>query len=206
MTLVPDRLTEALEHRRTGGLENDAILDALIGGMADGMERLGLVAFGEEGQPAERVLTDPRFAPLWALAHSAMYTGAILPGRLAGESEADYLARARDAVAFPLGIRRGTHEAIRRAVQPLLTGGKNVFIDDPAGSYDITVRVLTSETPDAAAVEAALEGDFVSGGQRGAIRAELRLNLIVSDEAVINELDGTINSYTADTINDIGGP
>ena len=203
---VIERLSTQLEHRRIAGdTVNNAILDALIGGIADGLERLALVAFGDEGVPAERVLRDPRYAPLWALAHAALYTGATVPGRTAGESDDGYLARARDAVAAPLGIRRGTHEAVRRVVQPLLTGSKTVFIDDEPGSYVITVRTLSGETPDPAAVQAAIEGSYVSGGQRGAMRAELALSYIVSDEPVINELDQPVDTY-ADNINEIGGP
>jgi hypothetical protein len=186
MALVADRLRVLLEHRRIDGdVENNAILDAICDAIGDAADRVGVVAFGDvaAGIPAGRALSDPSVAPTWALPHAALYTGAVpLPGRYAGESDVDYYARARDAAVYPLGIRRGTHEAIRRTVQPLLTGSKQVFIaDDFGGDYDLLVRTIVAETPDPVAVEAALAGSYVSGGQRGAIRAELVLTYVTAD-------------------------
>jgi len=183
---VAERLRDLLSHRRVDGDdENNLILDAVCDGIGDAMERLGVVAFGdpENGIPVGRALTDPSVAPLWALPHAALYTGATpLPGRWAGETDEAYTARARDAAVYPLGPKRGTHEAIRRTAQPLLTGTRQVFIaDDYGGDYDILVRTIVSETPDPAAVAAALTGSYVSGGQRGAIRAELVLTYVTAD-------------------------
>jgi len=183
---VADRIRGLLEHRRIDGDDvNNAILDAICDGIGDAMERLGTVAFGDEetGVPAGRALSDPSVAPSWALAHAALYTGAVpLPGRWAGESDEAYFARARDSAVYPLGPKRGTHEAIRRTAQPLLTGTRQVFIaDNFGGDYDILVRTIVSETPDPDAVEQALTGSYVSGGERGAIRAELILTYVTAD-------------------------
>jgi hypothetical protein len=187
---VTERLRVLLAHRYTGDAVNEALLDALAAGIGDAAERIGVVAFGSPpavetdiAVPAGRALSDPSVAPVWALAHAALYTGAVpLPGRAAGESEEDWATRARDAAIYPLGIMRGTHEAIRRTAQPLLTGGKSVFIaDNFGGDYDILVRTIVAETPDPAAVERALAGSYVSGGERGAIRAELLLTYITAD-------------------------
>lgn len=183
---VAERLRVLLDHRRIDGDdENNAILDAVCDAVGDVAERLGVVAFGDaaNGVPAGRALSDPSVAPDWALPHAALYTGAIpLPGRRAGEDEAAYLARARDAAVYPIGPKRGTHEAVRRTVMPLLTGTQQVFIaDDFGGPYDLLVRTIVSETPDPAAVEAALAGSYVSGGERGAIRAELLLTYVTAD-------------------------
>lgn len=205
MPHVIEKLTELLQHRRTGDSENDDILDAIIGGLADVAEPPALVAFGDEatGARGEQVLRDPRYAPIWALAHAAMYTGAALPGRAAGETEAAWLTRARDQAVYPLGIKRGTQEAIRRAVQPLLTGTKAVFITEFVGGdpYQIQVRTIVSETPDPAAVQAAIEGDFVSSGRRGAIRAELKLTYTSSDDPTFAEgtraMSAVANGITA---------
>lgn len=175
MTHVAERLTTLLQHRRTGDAESDAILDGIIGAIGDTAERLGLVAYGDEanGISGERILRDPSVAPLWALPHAALYVGAGLPGRQAGEDDEAYLARARPAVVYPFGIRRGSHEAVRRVLEPYLTGSKTVYISDTyGGPYDLYVRTLPEETPDPAQARAVLEGDFVSGGQPGAIRAE----------------------------------
>lgn len=192
MTHIGDRLAVLLAHRQTGEPVNDAILEAFCQGIGEALERLGVVAFGDAGVPGGRVLRDPSVAPLWALPHAAMYTGATLPGRMPGESDADYLVRARDAAVYPLGIRRGTHEAVRRTVQPLLTGTKTVFIADNFGDeYGILVRTVEGETPDPAAVEAALTGSYVSGGGRGAIRAELLLTYLTAD--VVTFAEATLN-------------
>jgi hypothetical protein len=152
------------------------------------MERLGIVAFGTDAIPVGHALTDPSVAPDWALAHASLYTsGGLLPGRKAGESQAAWLARARVQASAPLGILRGTDEAIILAVQPLLTGTKSVFINVGGSPYQLIVRTITSETPDSAAVQAAIEGSYVSGGVRGAMRAELALSYSVSDTPTFAE-------------------
>lgn len=185
MTATHDRFGELLEHRKVeGDAENNAIVDAIALALGDSFDRLGLIAFGDEeaGVEGARILRDPSVAPLWALPHASMYTGAKLPGRRAGESDEEYLERARDAAVYPLGILRGTHEAVRRAIQPLLTGTKTVIIADNYGDeYGILVRTMTEETPDPALVERTLQGDYVSGGQPEAIRAELVLTYTASD-------------------------
>jgi hypothetical protein len=205
MPTVTERLTDLLAHRRTGITESDAILDALIGAFGDALERVGLVAFGDETVSGVRYLRDPSVAHAWALRHAAMYVGAFLPGRAAGETEEAWLARARDAAVYPLGMKRGSHEAILRAVRPLLTGSKSVFITDTGGDpYEIQVRTVTSETPDPAAVQAAIEGDYVSGGRRGAIRAELVLDYVVSDVPTFAEatlrFDEVADGVTAENV------
>lgn len=186
MSIAADRLLVLLDHRRTGDPVNDAILEALCGALGDAMERLAVVGFGDPvtGAKGDSVLRDPSVAPLWALAHAALYTGASLPGKMADESDIDYLARARDAAVYPFGIRRGTHEAVRRAVTPFLTGAKDVFIADAYGGdqYMLMVRTRSGETPNPTVVRKALEGDYVSGGQPGAIRAELALTYVLSDD------------------------
>lgn len=185
MTFLADRFAELLAHRRIeDDAENNAIVDALALAFADAFDRLGLVAFGDPEADLDggRIVTDPEVAPLWALPHAALYTGAALPTRLADEDDASYTARARDAAVYPLGIRRGTHEAIRRRIQPYLEGAKTVFIADAySGPYRIFVRTLIGETPDPALVEKVLVGDYVSGGEPGAIRAELVATYVAAD-------------------------
>lgn len=177
---------------------SDQILEAIIGGIADGAERLGIVAFGNTDVPVGRALTDPSVAPDWALPHAALYTsGGLLPGKKAGEADADWLARARDAAVYPLGIKAGTNEAIVRTVQPLLTGTKTVFITVGADPYTVVVRTLPAETPDQAAVAAAITGSFVSGGFRGALRAELALDYTVSNSPEFSEATRTFTTVTA---------
>lgn len=185
---VGDRILALLEHRRIDA-ESDAILEGLVGAIGDAADRLGLIAYGDDGLIGPgAALTDPAVAPAWALVHAALYTGGTVPPRAAGELEADWLARAREAVVYPAGMRRGTHAAIRRAVEPHLTGTRRVIIfDQVGGPYDLVVRTRVSETPDPAAVELAIAGSYVSGGPKGAIRAELVLTYVVSDDAIWQE-------------------
>lgn len=186
---VTERLTSLLASRYVpGDVENNAVLDAIIGGIADAADRLSLIAFGSDTVPPGRALTDPSVAPDWALAHAAMYTGGILPGRQATELYDAWVARARAAVVYPAGIKRGTEEAVRRAAEPYLTGTKTVVISVGGGDpYQMVVRTITSETPTPALVQAAIEGSYVSGGQRGALRAEQTLSYLVSDSPTFAE-------------------
>jgi hypothetical protein len=193
-----ERILALLDHRRVDP-ESDAILEALAGALGEPFERVALVAYGDEeaGIPAGRVLDDPAVAPDWALPHAGLYTGGTMPPRLDGESETDYLARARDALVYPHGIRRGTHAAIKLAGAPFLTGTKSIAVlDDVGGPYDLTVRTRTSETPDPAAFRRAIEGSIVSGGAKGAIRAELVLLHVVSEDPLINEIHRSIDLIT----------
>lgn len=190
---VLERLDALLESRRYDP-ESDAILDALLGAIADAAERLGVVAFGTDAVPPGRALSDPSVAPSWALAHAAQYTGAILPGRSAGETEDEWLARARDAAVYPAGLKRATEEAVRRAAAPYLTGTRSVFVSYTSDPYAVVVRTITSETPDPAAVQAVLEGSYVSGGQRGAIGAHQVLIYETSDDPAFSEATLTFDA------------
>lgn len=206
--VASDRLASLLTHRQIDGDdENNAILDALVKAIAYTADRLARIGYGDPdtGAPGGRVLTDPRVAPAWAIAHAAMYVGAVIPGRRSGESPDDWLTRVRDAAAFPFGVKRGSHEAVRRAVQPLLSGTKTIIIaDDFGGPYDLLVRTITSETPDPDAVRLALEGDYYSGGRRGAIRAELKLTHVVADSVTFAEatraFDAVADGVTAENV------
>lgn len=185
---VAERFAELLEHRRIDGDDtNNAIVDAIGAALGDVFEPLGLIGYGDEdaGFGPVQVLRDPTVATRDTLAHAALYTGATpLPGRRVGESDDDYLARARDAAVYPLGIKRGTVEAVKRAAQPLLTGTKSVVVAGvPGNPYQLYVRTRAAETPDPAAVRHAIEGDYVSGGARGTMRAELELLYFSSDSA-----------------------
>ena len=193
MTTLAERILGLLEHRYVpGDAENTRLLEGLIGGLAAAGDRLALIAYGDEDADPPiapgAAITDPAVAPAWAIRHAAMYTGGRVPPRLVGEDEATWLERARAAVVFPAGIRRGSHTAVRVAAQPHLTGTRSVFILDRIGNpYELVVRVRTSEAPDPDAVRLAIEGAYVSGGPRGAIRAELELVLIVSDGPIWQE-------------------
>lgn len=181
-----ERLTALLESRRADA-DSDLILDAIIGGIGDAADRLGVIAFGTDEVPAGRALSDPSVAPSWALAHAAQYTGALLPGRGVLETEEAWLERARDAAVYPGGIKRGTEEAVRRTAAAYLTGTKQVVVSYTGDPYEVVVRTITGETPDPAALQLALEGSYVSGGPRGAIGAHQKLSYLTSDQPTFSE-------------------
>jgi hypothetical protein len=188
---LAERILALLAHRYLeDDPESNELLEGLVGGIADAAEQLGVIAYGDDaaGIPPGAALTDPAVAPAWALPHAALYTGGEMPARMPGEAEAAWLERARAAVVFPAGIRRGSHTAVRLAAAPHLTGTRTVFILDRVGNpYELVVRVRASEAADPDAVRLAIEGSYVSGGPRGAIRAELELVLIVSDGPIWQE-------------------
>lgn len=62
------------------------------------------------------------------------------------------------------GFNRGTVSAISGAARQFLTGDKTVYVVERHGSaYRLTVSTLDSETPDVAAVEAALQEQIPAG-------------------------------------------
>jgi hypothetical protein len=102
-------------------------------------------------------LLDPDRAPTWALRWLAQFVGVqAAPG-----TDETWL---RQAIRTPAGWRRGTIQAIRDAVGPLLTGGRTIIIIERAGGawsaadnpYHFTVATFIDETPDPAAVVAAV--------------------------------------------------
>jgi hypothetical protein len=185
---VLERLTALLESRYVdGNVENNAVLDALLGGISDAADRLGIVGYGSDAIPAEQALTDPAVAPDWSLAHAAQYTGAKLPGRNAGESFDDWLVRARDATVYPEGIKRGTEEAMRRAAAPYLAAGAEMTIAYTGDPFEVAVSVPVADILDEPALLLALSGDFVSGGHRGAIPAHHYVSFNSADVPLFSE-------------------
>lgn len=192
---------ELLAHRKIDeDDENNAIVDAFADALGDSFETLVSIAYGnEEGTTRPlQTLRDPSVADLDLLPHAALYTGALLPARNAGESDEDYLERARAAASALRNV--GSYQAIRETAEPLLTGTKNVYVMvDPLDPYTVLVRTRVAETPDPAAVEAAIEGDYVSGGRRGVLRAELGLNYAAADGVSWNETTITWGAVSDDT-------
>lgn len=152
-----------------GDRDDDAasnrVLGALVQGMAAPFARLHATAHGDATVPPWGVLTDPAVAPLWALPFAAQFTGGVMPTRLAGEADSDYLARARGAVVWPRGMRRGGVEAIRLAVEPTLTGARSVLIRERVNGdpWAMIVDTLAGETPDPPVTRRAAEAVAAAG-------------------------------------------
>jgi hypothetical protein len=70
----------------------------------------------------------------------------------------------RQQIATPAGWKRGTPDAIRAAVQPLLTGSQTVLVlERTTDAHHFTVATFTDETPDTAAVTAAVNAQKPAG-------------------------------------------
>lgn len=107
-------------------------------------------------------LLDPELAPDWALPWVGQLVGVQLP---AGATPDE----ARALIAGVSGFKRGTPAALRAAAGAFLTGDKTVYFRerDPSGAanyaYTLEVVTLTTETPDPAAVLAALKTQKPAG-------------------------------------------
>lgn len=96
-------------------------------------------------------LFSPADCPVEFLPWLAQWTGSTLTS---GMTEAEM----RAAITLPAGWRRGTLDALTQAVERTLTDSKTVHVDERYGdaAYQLRVRTLATETPDAAATEAAV--------------------------------------------------
>lgn len=111
-------------------------------------------AFARVSETDEKVawqdMLDPEAGPAESLPWLAQFVGVeVEPAWTEQET--------RDAIARPSGWKRGTPGAMREAVQRTLTGDRTVSIFERVGgnAYQLAVRTLTTETPDADATEAA---------------------------------------------------
>jgi Phage tail protein (Tail_P2_I) len=132
----------------------------LVGALASALERVAEIYDPEEGPPGSP-LVDVDRCPDWALPWLAQVVGVTIPAGTAPEL-------ARDAIRSVAGWKRGTPAALRAAASAYLTGAKTVYFRerDPTGGeppYCLEVVTLTSETPDPAAVEAALRRQKPAG-------------------------------------------
>lgn len=110
-----------------------------------------------DGTPGWGILLDPDRCPSEALGWLGNFVGVDLKPGLT-------LADQRARIKGVSGFKRGTPGAIVAAAQQYLTGAKTVILRerDPSvdaansGAYGFTVLTYTSETPDSAAVQAAI--------------------------------------------------
>lgn len=96
-------------------------------------------------------------APLIALPWLAQLVGVRLPPPLSSEDQATYTTRMRARVKATDGFNRGSVSAMRAAGQQHLTGRQVIYLRERDTSpYHLTVVTYTGETPDEAALLAAL--------------------------------------------------
>lgn len=158
-------IDEQTDHGIADPAGSNRVLHALLQAFAAPFGRSHAVAHGEGDLEPWRVLTDPAVAPVWALPYAAQFAGGVVPPRLDGETDDAYLARARQAVVFPRGMKRGGAEAIRIAVEATLTGSRRVFIRERANddAWSLYVHTLSAETPDPGATRREAESVAAAG-------------------------------------------
>jgi hypothetical protein len=142
----------------------------------------GLVRDTDDG-PGWTGLMDPDRAPAFALPWLAQLAGVRLT---TGLPEAEQRAQ----ISAPPAFQRGTPAAMRAAVQNTLTGSRFVDVLERVSGdpYAIEVVVLTGETPDPAASEAAARSQKPAG---------LILTFTINTGAIINQGSLPIDSVTA---------
>lgn len=170
---------------------SDAILDALVDASLELLDRAYLIAHGDDSMPPLAAVTDPRVAPLWGLPYAAVWVGGEMPGRRPGETDEDYTARARHAVVYPRGMRRGSFEILRSSVAETLTGNRTVMVTERANGdlYALLVQTYAAETPDPAATAAA--------AYAAPIDASLVLAVEVIDGQTYDQLEAAYPDYDA---------
>jgi hypothetical protein len=139
--------------------------------------------------PGWSALFDIDRCPPFALAYLAQFRGVTLPSQLAGQSDADYDAFARDYIRRADGKRRGSPDAIVAAAQRRLTGTRFVDLIERYGgsAWQLVVVTLSEETPD----HAGTLNDIVSQKPAGIV-----LTHVIADSLIIEELDGTIDGLS----------
>jgi hypothetical protein len=133
----------------------------LVGALATALERVGQIYDPEDGPPGSP-LVDVDRCPDWALPWLAQLVGVTIP---AGVTDPELV---RAAIRDVAGWHRGTPAALRGAASAYLTGTKTVYFRerDPTGGdppYCLEVVTRAGETPDPAAVEAALRRQKPAG-------------------------------------------
>jgi hypothetical protein len=200
MSVLADRAVRLVDYLRIGDPVSDALLEALVRGLLDPADRLSLVAHGDGTIGPWAAITDPGVAELWALPHAAQWTGGVMPPRALGESDSDYLARARAEVVQPRGMRRGSAPARQVAARPHLTGTRTVRVAErlDGDPWEVGVLVLEAELSDIAALEAAVnDPDVITAGMRAVV------DFLPPDLAwTVLELEGT---YYGRTVLDLEG-
>jgi hypothetical protein len=148
-----ERLRERTEPLAPDDPEHGDAHAHLTGALAAALERAAEIYDPEDGPPGSPLLDVDRCPP-WALPWLGQLVGVRLP---AGVSDSD----ARVLIRSVAGWKRGTPAALRAAAGLYLTGTKTVYFrerDPTATDPPYTLEVVTreDETPDPAAVEAAL--------------------------------------------------
>jgi hypothetical protein len=172
MPVIPRPATTAFQEETYGqlGAWRDAdqqVWDLLqyVGALASMFDQIEDYARDQpDGTPGWGILLDPDRCPPEALGYLGQFVGVDLRAGLSDSAQ-------RERIKGTDGFKRGTPGAIVAAAQQYLTGNKTVILRerDPSvdpvnnGAYGFTVLTYTSETPDSAAVLAALKEQKPAG-------------------------------------------
>lgn len=123
----------------------------LCGALGKALEQVGEVFDPPDPVPPGAPLLDVELCPDWALPWLAQIVGVTIPS---GATP----AQARALISDVAGWQRGTPAALEAAAAQYLTGTKTVYFRerDAGDPYALEVVTITAETPDPAAVQAAL--------------------------------------------------
>lgn len=180
---------------------SDTLLFALVQALLDPAVELSLVAHGDGVSTTSwQALTDPLVAPLNELPYTAQWMGAVMPDRLAGESDDSYTARARAALIRPLGMRRGSAEALTHVALAYLTGAQVCKIVQNAGGnpWQVAVGVFDDQVTDFDGLTAALNDNrVVIAGQLVVVEALSDITWLVNEFEDLFRLDD-VATFEAD--------
>ena len=157
MTIIGDRLYEMLAPLAYDDESQGNAVKVLCDAAGAMFEQVAqLVEPGPNGEPAWSVLLDIDRCPGYALPWLGQFVGVTVDTTL---DEAGQRRQIREEA----GMKRGTSAAIAAAAQRYLTGTQTVIMVERDSSvapahpaYGLKVLTLTAETPDSAAVLAAL--------------------------------------------------
>jgi hypothetical protein len=145
-----DQAYEALGAWRLRDEETGYQLRAFVEAVTQALQPIEDMVRDSPDGPGWSIMLDVDRVPGWAIPWLAQFVGVTVD---AGHTEDQQRIATREAE----GWRRGTLAAIRGAAKVHLTGSRKVFIDERTPTpYSFTVRTYQSETPDQAALEAAL--------------------------------------------------
>lgn len=134
----------------------DGVIDGVPARVPDGGP---LLEVGADGVPGWGTAFDLKHIPSVLLPWAAQFVG------VREQVGADHEALRRNLEDRP-GFTRGTVAAMTAAAKAHLTGDKRVYVTErDTSAYHFRVRTLTTETPDHAKVQSALQGQKPAGLQ-----------------------------------------
>jgi hypothetical protein len=203
-SVLQERAVSLISYLYVDDVTADSLLEQRMRGMTDPAEQLSLVCHGDGGSITPwAALTDPRVAEIWALPYVAQWIGGVVPQRRAGETDDDFLPRARLELIHPRGMLRGGQTSLRIIAASF--GATSIRVVERPGDDLWSADVLVKPSQigsNAAALTAALNDPEV-------VAAGFETIVLISDAPLIDEgtvtIDSVAGTVTIDsaTINDV---